>query len=51
MTPVGGNVFVELGFPSEEAASLKARSNEIIAREQRAGQQSSNAAPDSSTDS
>lgn len=30
MTPVGGNVFADLGFEPEEAAALKARSQEII---------------------
>lgn len=30
MTPVGGNVFADLGFEPDEAAALKARSQEII---------------------
>lgn len=29
-TPVGGNVFVDLGFEPEEAAALKAESQRII---------------------
>jgi len=30
ITPVGGNVFADLGFPPEEAAALKAESDRII---------------------
>lgn len=30
ITPVGGNVFADLGFPPEEAAALKAESQRII---------------------
>lgn len=30
MTPVGGNVFADLGFAPEEAAALKAESQRII---------------------
>lgn len=30
MTPVGGNVFLDLGFPPAEAIVLKAESNKII---------------------
>ena len=30
ITPAGGNVFLDLGFESEEAAKLKARSERII---------------------
>lgn len=30
VTPVGGNVFLDLGFPVPEAATLKLESNEII---------------------
>lgn len=31
ITPVGGNVFVDLGFAPEEAAALKAESQRVIA--------------------
>ncbi len=31
ITPADGNVFADLGFSTEEAAALKARSNKIIA--------------------
>ncbi|WP_374582737.1 helix-turn-helix domain-containing protein [Pseudoduganella sp.] len=31
ITPVGGNVFVDLGFDPSEAAALQANSNRIIA--------------------
>ena len=31
ITPVGGNVFADLGFPPEEAAALQAESRRIIA--------------------
>jgi len=30
VTPVGGNVFVDIGFPPDEAATLKAESDRII---------------------
>ncbi len=30
ITPVGGNVFTDLGFDSTEAATLKAKSQRII---------------------
>lgn len=30
VTPVGGNVFADLGFDPQEAAALKARSQQII---------------------
>jgi hypothetical protein len=30
ITPVGGNIFADLGFPPEEAAALKAESTRII---------------------
>ena len=30
ITPAGGNVFSDLGFPPEEAAALKAKSDRII---------------------
>lgn len=30
VTPVGGNVFLDLGFPAAEAAALKAETDEII---------------------
>jgi predicted XRE-type DNA-binding protein len=33
VTPSGGNVFADLGFPPEEAAALKAQSTAIIAAE------------------
>jgi hypothetical protein len=32
VTPVGGNVFLDLGFPPAEAVALKTESNEIIAQ-------------------
>lgn len=31
ITPVGGNVFADLGFAPEEAAALKAESRRVIA--------------------
>ena len=31
ITPAGGNVFADLGFPPEEAKALKAESDRIIA--------------------
>jgi len=31
ITPVGGNVFIDLGFESEEAAALQAETQRIIA--------------------
>ncbi len=33
ITPVGGNVFADLGFEPEEAAALKAESQRIIFEE------------------
>lgn len=33
VTPVGGNVFADLGFSPDEAAALKARSDEVIRTE------------------
>ncbi|PKO86495.1 MAG: hypothetical protein CVU18_14640 [Betaproteobacteria bacterium HGW-Betaproteobacteria-12] len=36
VTPVGGNVFLDLGFPPEEAAQLKAEADAMI-RDQTAG--------------
>lgn len=30
VTPAGGNVFADLGFPPEEAAELKARSDALL---------------------
>ncbi len=30
VTPVGGNVFADLGFPPEEAAALQAETKRII---------------------
>lgn len=30
ITPVGGNIFLDLGFPPEEAAQLKAHSDMLI---------------------
>lgn len=32
ITPVGGNVFADLGFPPKEAAALKRQSQRIIAQ-------------------
>lgn len=32
VTPVGGNVFLDLGFPPAEAVALQAESNNIIAQ-------------------
>lgn len=32
ITPVGGNVFADLGFEPEEAASLQAESKRIISK-------------------
>lgn len=34
ITPAGGNVFADLGFPPDEAAALKARSDRCIRQEQ-----------------
>lgn len=34
VTPVGGNVFADLGFEPEEAAALKADSQRIISEKQ-----------------
>lgn len=34
VTPVGGNVFLDLGFPLEEAAALKAESDKLIKSQQ-----------------
>ncbi|MEW6057972.1 MAG: hypothetical protein AB1540_15295 [Bdellovibrionota bacterium] len=33
ITPAGGNVFADLGFPPEEAAALKAESDRVISKE------------------
>lgn len=41
VTPVGGNVYFDLGFPAEEAAALKARSDAIIVAELQARRQDS----------
>lgn len=30
VTPVGGNVFLDLGFPPEEAAQLKAETDAMV---------------------
>ena len=32
ITPVGGNVFSDLGFPAEEAIALKSESDKVIAQ-------------------
>lgn len=34
ITPAGGNVFADLGFPPEEAAALQAESKRIISEKQ-----------------
>lgn len=34
ITPVGGNIFLDLGFEPEEAAALKAESDRMIAEKQ-----------------
>lgn len=35
ITPVGGNVFLDLGFPPDVAAELKKKSDESLGREKR----------------
>jgi predicted XRE-type DNA-binding protein len=34
ITPVGGNVFADLGFSPDEAAALQAQTREVIAKKQ-----------------